>query len=85
MLLIRRENANKLSRVFSTCQNPQSCWNECQNWEGKFVVNMQFFAVIKLYLLQIFDDGYLHVVQLMQYVLLRTLHHHHFGTHTRIY
>ena len=45
---------------------------------------MQFFAVIKLYLLQIFDDGYLHVVQLMQYVL-RTLHHHHFGTHTRIY
>ena len=46
---------------------------------------MQFFAVIKLYLLQIFDDGYLHVVQLMQYVLLRTLHHHHFGTHTRIY
>ena len=41
---------------------------------------------MKLYLLQIFDDdGYLHVVQLMQYVL----YHHHFGTtistHTRIY
>ena len=74
----------KFHEFFSTCQNPQSCWNECQIWEGKFVVNMQFFAVIKLYLLQIFDDGYLHVVQLMQYVL-RTLHHHHFGTHTRIY
>ena len=58
-----------------------------QNWEEVWeFVNMQFVAAMKLYLLQIFDDdGYLYVVQLMQYVL----YHHHFGTtistHTRIY